>query len=174
MSGMKNVLAVLTVLALLLPLCAMKPISDTELSEVLAQSGVSIFIDMTMNVEIGTVGWGDPDGAAVPINGTDVQMPGGWIGIDSLEISNLHIWPRTDFLMNGNAPSGGWKDIQPLTIDVLTMPSSALDHPFETGTEAPTGTTAVRIGIPTATISLDKMAGNVVLGPYSTPSNFEP
>ncbi|HQG30622.1 MAG TPA: hypothetical protein PLA83_01730 [Deltaproteobacteria bacterium] len=168
---MKNILALLIILMLSTPLSAMKPVSDAELSAVLAQSGISIFIDMTMDVHIGTVAWGDPDGAVIPVNGTDVQMPGGWIGIDNLTIENLHVWPRTDFMMNGNAPSGGWKDIQPLTIDVLTMPSSALDHPFGTGADAPVGTTAVRIGIPTSTISLDKMEGNVVLGPYSTPTN---
>ena len=116
------------ILALPAVLYAMKPISDAELSDVLAKSGISIFIDMTMNIQIGTLAWGDPDGAKVQEAGTEVQMPGGWVGIDSLNISNLHIWPRTDFLMNTDPSSGTRKDLQPLTINIVTIPASGLDH----------------------------------------------
>jgi hypothetical protein len=170
---MRSIVVFFIILALPVTL-AMKPISDSELSDVMGQSGISINVDMTMNIQIGTIAWGDSDGAVIPSISSDVKMPGGWIGIDSLNISNLHIWPRTDFVMNGNAKSGGWNDIQLLTIDVVTIPSSDLNYPFGTGANAPTGTTAVRIGIPTSTISLDKMEGNVVLGPYSTPANLKP
>ncbi|HQI80692.1 MAG TPA: hypothetical protein PLR71_03945 [Deltaproteobacteria bacterium] len=53
-----------TVMALLFPLSlsAMTPMSDEDLSEVSGQTGVSIWVDITMNIHIDTIAWGDSDG----------------------------------------------------------------------------------------------------------------
>lgn len=120
---MKKTAAFFTILAFPAVLWAMEPISDSELSDVLGKSGVSIMFDITMNVGIGTIGWGDPDGAVILDGDPDAEVQGGWVGIDSLTIKNLHIWPRTDFLMNTDPASGTRKDLQPLTIDVITVPT---------------------------------------------------
>ena len=47
-----------------LPLCAMamRPMSEADLSSITCRSGVSIMIDVTMNIQFGTIAWGDPDG----------------------------------------------------------------------------------------------------------------
>lgn len=164
--------ALIFLAVMLFPFSAMaiKPISDTDMSEVTGQAGVSINADITMNLSFAEMGWGDPDGY-----GSD---PGGWVGIDSLSIDKLHIWPRTDFTMESNgagAGDGGWRDLQFLTIDVVTMPDilaaqGACNGPFLFNGQAGRVNdqiTAVRIGIPTFTITMEHMAGNVVLGPYS-------
>jgi hypothetical protein len=158
---------------MLLPLClmAMKPVSDSTLSNVTGQSGVSIDIDVAMNITFDSMGWGDTDGD----DGTGPNA-GGWIGIDDLEINTLHIWPRTDYSMEATGAAhtdGGWSDLQLLTIDVVTVPfDSANDPNFsaanQTALTAAGGVTKVRIGIPTLTITMNEMSGNVVLGPNAS------
>ena len=49
---MKNILIVLTMLLLPLSLWAMTPLNDDELAEVSGQTGVSIFVDITMDIHI--------------------------------------------------------------------------------------------------------------------------
>ncbi len=168
---MKRVLSF--VVLMLLPLClmAMKPVSDSTLSNVTGQSGVSIDIDVAMNITFDSMGWGDTDGD----DGTGPNA-GGWIGIDDLEINTLHIWPRTDYSMEATGAAhtdGGWSDLQLLTIDVVTVPfDSANDPNFsaanQTALTAAGGVTKVRIGIPTLTITMNEMSGNVVLGPNAS------
>ncbi len=170
--GMKSIVVFFVILAMPLTLYAMTPISDSELSHVVGQSGVTINIDMTMDIQFNTIGWGDQDGAIIPNISTDVKMPGGWVGIDSLQISNLHIWPRTDFAMDNrsgfgiNGDEGDWDQLKYLTVDVATVPASILGSVF--GTNVP-NITAVVINIPTLTMTMDSMMGNVVLGARSSP-----
>ncbi len=45
-----------------LTLFAMTPLSDEDLSGVSGQTGVSIWVDVTMNIHIDTIAWGDSDG----------------------------------------------------------------------------------------------------------------
>lgn len=59
---MKNILIVLTMLLLPLSLWAMTPLNDDELAEVSGQTGVSIFVDITMDIHIDCIAWGDSDG----------------------------------------------------------------------------------------------------------------
>jgi len=65
---MKSVGAVLVILLLSVSGWAMTPISDSELSDVTGQSGVTIIIDVTMNIQFATIAWGDPDGCEINFN----------------------------------------------------------------------------------------------------------
>lgn len=163
---MKRVLAILAVMLLPLSVWAMTPINDSQLSDVTGQAGVSINFDVTMTVEFGDLGWGDSDGA--------LGGGAGWVGLDSFKMGTLHIWPRTDYTMDSNentvAGDGDWSDLKLLTIDVTTVPYTALgatDPLYDnfTGNHLTSGyVTAVVIGVPTLTLTMDFMEGNVVLG----------
>lgn len=159
---MKRVLSFLALFLLPLSLMAMTPISDEVMSQVTAQAGVSIDVDVTMEVTFGNLGWGDLD------------TGGGWVGLDSFKMSTLHIWPRTDYTMEydgtengtmvGMYGDGGWNDLKMMTIDIVTSTDAGLvAEAF--GTSNPGHVTYVQIGIPTLTITMDAMVGNVVLGP---------
>ncbi len=164
---MKRVLTFLAILLLPLSVWAMTPIADTQLADVTGQAGVSINFDFTLSLQFGQLGWGDSDGYA----GFGTIGSGGWVGIDSLQMSTLHIWPRTDFTMDNTTfaggpayqpDEGGWNELRYLTIDVATVPASLLGSVF--GTNVP-AITAVVIGIPTLSLTMASMDGNVVLGP---------
>ena len=168
---------ILAILLLPLSVWAMTPATDTQLSDVIGQAGVSINVDVTLNFQFGQCGWGDSDGYA----GFGAAGSGGWVGKDSLVISTLHIWPRTDFTMDNTTfaggpayqpDEGGWNELRYLTIDVATIPSAAIGDPFGpfsifTPLSHPsfTGVTAVVIGIPTLSITMASMDDNCVLGP---------
>ncbi len=177
---MKRVLTFLAILLLPLSVWAMTPITDTQLSDVTGQAGVSFNFDFTLDLQFGQLGWGDSNGLG-PANGN----VGGWVGIDSLHMTALHIWPRTDFSMDntsgfgvnlgGGADEGDWRQLKYLTIDVATLPSASLGNPFGAWSiynplSHPSwrGVTAVVIGIPTLTMTMDAMDGNVVLGPRAS------
>ncbi len=157
---------------MLLPMClvSMNPISDSDLSEVTGQAGVTIHIDASMDVSFAEIGWGDVDG--VPAISTE----GGWIGIDSLKMDRLHVWPRTDFAMessdfigtyNKNG-DGGVSDLQFTTMDLVNLPVGRV-HSNNGPLYSQTGTdefyVVQRTGIPTLTITMDSMLANIVLGP---------
>ena len=107
---------------------------------------------------------------------------GGWIGISDLKIAKAHVWPRSDYTMEASAAAvadGGWTDLQFLTIDVLTLSNATLalqgmdttdvtETPFGANQGAVGGLTMVKIGVPTLTITMDSMAGDVVLGTNTT------
>ena len=107
---------------------------------------------------------------------------GGWIGLADLSISKAHVWPRSDYTMEASAAAaadGGWADLQFLTIDVVTVSNALLtaqgidiadasQTPFGANQAAVGGVTMVRIGVPTLTITMDSMAGDVVLGTNTT------
>ena len=59
---MKTMFTVLAMFLLPLSLQAMTPLSDAELSGISGQTGVSIFVDITMNIHIDCIAWGDSDG----------------------------------------------------------------------------------------------------------------
>jgi len=157
----------LAILLLPLSVWAMTPINDTQLCDVTGQAGVTINFDVTLNMQYSQLGWGDSDGYA----GFGTVGSGGWVGVDSLQIATMHIWPRTDFTMDNTTfaggpayqpDEGGWNQLRYLTIDVATVPASLLGSAF--GTNVP-AITAVVIGIPTLSMTMASMDGNVVLGP---------
>ena len=98
---MKKILTAMVLfvfVALPMSVMAMTSISDKDLSAVTGQSGVSIGADITMNVSMGGVAWGDTDGLATFSQaGHDTgSVGGGWVGIQNLAINNLRIHMRTD------------------------------------------------------------------------------
>ncbi len=80
--------------AVLVPLSApaMKPLNEADLSGISGQSGVSMFVDITMNIHISTIAWGDSDGlGAGPDNPWGIQTSGGYVGASNLTVQNLAI-----------------------------------------------------------------------------------
>lgn len=74
---------------------AMKPLDDESMGQVMGQAGVSIFVDITMNIHIGTLAWGDSDGLAPgPYNPWNIQTSGGYIGVSDMTVSGLSIAHR--------------------------------------------------------------------------------
>jgi hypothetical protein len=55
---MKSILAFFTIMLLPFSVWAMTPVSDSDLSNVTGQAGVSINPNLTMDINIGTIAWG--------------------------------------------------------------------------------------------------------------------
>ena len=118
---MKSSLMFLAILLLPLSLCAMTPLSDSELSDVGGQAGVSIMPNIRMNIYIGVIAWGDADGLGKN-NIWGEKTTGGYFGVTNLSINNLYIGPRTDaYFYNGSYPT---------TIDGATVISHTVDDSY--------------------------------------------
>ena len=149
---MKKLLTAIALIAcLILPLSAMamSTVADNELSTVTGQAGVSINIDVTATLAIGTVAWGDSDGFTGYTNM-------GFVGMDNMNLT-VHMSGRQDGVFSGGANYLGNK---PITIDVGTNAS---------------GATLVMIGIPTIHIVVSSLdtnlfvsGGALATGPTST------
>ena len=132
---------------------AMTPLTDSELSDVSGQAGVSINTDITMNINIGTIAWGDNDGITGTYNPWPEVPNGGYVGVNNFNIYNLQIRERTD-------PNDHWNNystlmLKPITIDVAT------------GTELGVpDTTFVRIGTGALKLSMNQMQFDIALGPH--------
>jgi len=142
----------------LLPLSvmAMTPVSDSTLSDVTGQAGVNINADLTMNIGIGTMAWGDADGIGGFNSGTDTSPwttvgAGGYVGVTHFNINGLRIKARETDTYNGWHSSVGLK---PITIDVATGTKQGV-----------AGTTFVRFGLGSLYIGLNAMTLNVEMGP---------
>lgn len=92
---MKKTLILLAALLAPLSAMAMKPLSETDLSAISGQSGVSMYVDVTMNIHIGTIAWGDSDGLGGPslYNPWGIQTAGGYVGVSNFTVQNLSIRP---------------------------------------------------------------------------------
>ena len=146
---MKKALTILAALLLPLSVMAMTPVSDEALSDVTGQAGVSINADITMDVVLGTMAWGDATGLDAPWDTTDSDA-GGYMGVSDLRMTNLNIKARTEEDgYNGYDPN---TMLKPITIDVAT------------GTQYG-GNTFVRFGLGSLVISMDGLTTDVVLGP---------
>jgi len=92
---MKKILTalVLFVFAVLpMSVMAMQAITDNELSTISGQAGVSINLDTNINLQIGTLAWGDKDGlGTTEANGT------GWVGVTGLT-ANARVKLRDDLI----------------------------------------------------------------------------
>lgn len=154
---MKKIFTAIVLFALVvLPMSvmAMTTIGDNELSTVTGQAGVSINVDVTANLTIGTLGWGDSDGFTGFTNA-------GFVGIEGLTMT-VHASGRHDGAFStGGATAIGYMANDPITIDVGTNDS---------------GATAVRIGLPTFHISVSTLQTDIFVsgatgnpaGPTST------
>jgi len=160
---MKRVLTILAILLLPLSVWAMTPVSDSDLSNVTGQAGVNINADLTMNISIGTMAWGDNDGI------TGVYMPwataatGGYIGITGFNITNLKV--RARYEMSDSYNSYSTTLLKPITIDVATAPAGGFATAGGNGTIA-AGTSFVRFGLGALHISMDSLQFDVSLGSH--------
>jgi hypothetical protein len=155
---MQSVFAFFTIMLIPLSVWAMTLVSDSDLSNITGQAGVSINPDLTMDIEIGTIAWGDSDGIdpAVSVNpwSTIGLTGGGYVGVNNFKIMNLQIKLRNNDTYNGYNSLM----MKPITIDVATgyKPYSGYGA----------NTTFVRIGPGALKISTDQMQFDVALGRY--------
>ncbi len=80
---------------------AMTQVADSDLSSVTGQSGVSINLDVNMDISATTIAWGDSDGftfATTSANYTTNTQNEGWVGLSNLQITGLRIQARQDLL----------------------------------------------------------------------------
>ena len=173
---MKILLTILAILLLPLSVWAMTPVTDTDLSNVTGQAGVNINANVSMDIHIGTMAWGDSDGITGIYNPWTVpaNSSGGYEGVANFNITNLTIEARMETSDNYN----GYNTLmlKPITIDVATVnaPMTVTTTPSWPGASAvtteslPSGTTFVRIGLGALEISLDSMQFDVGLSARST------
>jgi hypothetical protein len=88
---MKRLIILMTLLCMPLTTMAMKPMDDQALEKISGQSGVSIMVDITMDINIGTIAWGDSDGLG---SEWGVATQGGYVGVTNLTVKGLSISPR--------------------------------------------------------------------------------
>jgi len=89
---MKRILIVLIIILLPLSAFAMKPISDEGLSIVSGSSGVSFFVNVTMDISIDVIAWGDSDGLENnAYNPWGLDTVGGYVGVTNLRAKNLSV-----------------------------------------------------------------------------------
>ena len=101
----------LAILLLPLSIWAMTPLTDSELSDVSGQAGVSFMFDIAMHIHFDVLAWGDSDGLGTKnIWGTDTN----------LTITNLYIGPRMDASI--------YDELYPTTIDGTKIISHTVDY----------------------------------------------
>jgi len=156
---MKCISTILAVLLLPLSLWAMTPVADSDLSNVTGQAGVNINADLTMNISIGTMAWGDSDGVAPdifmrypPFGGVVWSVKsGGFVGIDNFNLTNLKVKARADSTDIWNGYSTFF--LKPITIDVATGDKTAVGGSADQ--------TFVRFGLGSLFISMDALSMNI-------------
>lgn len=156
---MKRVLTFLAIMLLPLSVMAMTPVTDSDLADVTGQAGVNINADLTMNIGIGTMAWGDNDGITGQANPWTTTAAGGYVGVTGFNITNLVIKAReTDTYGAGYpTPDGHYHAVahilKPITIDVATDPGMY------------GGNTFVRFGLGSLQITMGALDFGVELGP---------
>jgi hypothetical protein len=152
---MKRLLTILASLLIPLSVWAMSPVTDSDLSNITGQAGVNINADLTMNIAIGTMAWGDSDGITGVYDPWATVSTGGYVGITGFNITNLWVRARTDTSDVYNSYSTLF--LKPITIDVAT--DSTTGHGVA-------GTTFVRFGLGALQISMDALQFEVALGSH--------
>ena len=149
---MKNILVMITLVLAPLAAPAMTPLTDDELSDVCSQAGISINPDITMDISIDVLAWGDEDGLEPgPSNPWGIDTDGGYVGITGLSMENVQVRLRTD----PDDHYGGYDAAtmcKPMTIDVGTRSIEGTDETF------------VRIGTGALQLSMDSARYAVGLG----------
>lgn len=152
---MKSTLLVFIIFLLPFSTWAITPLTDSELSDVTGQAGVSIIPNIAMNIHFDVLAWGDSDGLGSNNIWGD-QTSGGYVGLTNFNITNLQIKLRDNDNYNGYNSLM----MKPITIDVAT--TAAGQDPNLYGN----GVTFVRIGPGALKISMDQMQFDVALGPH--------
>ncbi len=118
---MKRALLFFIIFSLPFSTWAMTPLTDSELSDVSGQTGVSIMPNITMDIHFDVIAWGDSDGLGSN-NIWGEKTTGGYFGVTNFNITILHIGPRTDaYSYNG---------LYPITIDGATVISHTVDDSY--------------------------------------------
>lgn len=143
---MKKFIAILAVL-MLVPFTAfgLESLSEDVMDNVTGQAGVSIAADITVNLTMDTMAWGDSDGIDA-----DTSDSAGWIGLKNFNMSNLRI--RLDSSLAAQGVTG-IAQIKLFTIDVATGTKNGVAN-----------TTFVRLGLGSQHITMDSMTAAVQLG----------
>jgi len=164
---MKRVLTILAILLLPLSVWAMTPVNDSDLSNVTGQAGVNINADLTMNITIGTMAWGDSDGIQGTYDCWATNTSGGYIGIKGFDISNLKIRARAESTDAYNSYTTFL--LKPITIDVATAFGADYSTVNYDGTihTIANGTTFVRFGLGALHISMDSLSFDIALGSHA-------
>lgn len=154
---MKKILAVAAIL-MLVPFTAfgMQMMADTALDDVTGQAGVSISIDnVQMDMSIEYLSWGDGDGlggsAAGYVNMNTIRMTG--IIIDKLLIGAAGLPAITGNLYAYDSDPGVL-DVTTTALTAATLQALTIDVG---GYALAGGKTAVKIGVPTLSIYVDKI-----------------
>jgi len=172
---MKKLLVILAIV--LLPLSAfagMSAITDSEMSAVTGQMGVSIaIVDMQQDISLASLTWGDVNNGTRYVAGQAVSIAPGYVNINDITIN------KNTMTLNGvTGTNGVYAD--PLKIDVVSFgPVNILTQPFA----AFSNKTAVIIGLPDlvqtvdainiGSITLDnRVAGVTVYAALSAATNF--
>ena len=105
---MKNAFSIATVI-LLVPFSvfAKSSISDGDLGSITGQSGISIYLDVRIDVHIDAIAWGDADGL------NDGHTTGAWIGLKNFDATGIRIRQIPDL-------SSAYAVLP--TVQVLTVP----------------------------------------------------
>jgi len=163
-------MTILAILLLPLSVWAMTPVTDADLSNVTGQAGVSINADLTMNINIGTMAWGDSDGVAKywsTVQGKTAYLNGGFVRVNNFNISGLHIRARGESPLVDNYNGYSTFKLKPITIDVATSTGEAMGPAEPSQYVIPAGTTFVRFGLGALQVSLNALSLDVALGAYS-------
>lgn len=148
-------MAISLIACLILPLSAMAmtTVADNELSSVTGQAGVSINVDLTATVSVGTLAWGDSDGFTGYTNM-------GFVGLQGMTLTITAAGRLDGPFANTATNDMGYLRNKPITIDVGTNGG---------------GQTLVKIGIPTLHITVSTLDTNIFVsggalatGPGST------
>lgn len=152
---MKKLLVILAIV--LLPLSAfagMSAITDSEMSAVTGQMGVSIaIVDQQQDLTLASLTWGDVNTSARFVAGQVTSMSPGYININ-----NIGILKNTTTLNGLSTPIGIVAD--PLKIDVATLGSVSATQPFV----AVANKTAVIISLSDSVQTIDEISiGSITL-----------
>lgn len=156
---MKKILFIaLLVLSMAASASAMQSINENDLAAITGQAGVSISLDLTVDLTVGTAAWGDSDGIAV------AGPSAGWVGISGLTLTGIQMRARNDWSNNLGVGIAGLKFI---TIDVGTGAGAynAVTNPYGIADANYGGKTFVRIGIPTLELKTNALTTKVFLSP---------
>jgi len=196
---MKKIFAIIALAVMLMvPISAMamSPVSESDLSTITGQAGVSINLDVTVNAFMNVVAWGDDDGiinnAMTNDNLSHAYNSVGFVGISSLNIVGLNIRMRNFSKIEGGellANDTEWDNIADAlagnadnAMNAIVLNQAFVTHDqyskaltIDVGTDLSNHSkTIVSIGIPTAVITVGELTGNVALFPGVTSASNNP
>jgi hypothetical protein len=104
---MKKAFSIATVI-LLVPFSvfAKSSITDGDLDSITGKSGISIFLDVRIDIHLDAIAWGDADGL------NDGHTTGGWVGLKDLDATGIRVRQIPDI----SSPYAVLPTVQVLTV----------------------------------------------------------